>query len=296
MKKNFGFIAVIFATIIFGCLPLLAKIIYGNGGNAVSVIFYRFFLPLPILYFLSKRTGDRDIRINKKELKDLILVSIFGYGITAVLMFSSYTYISTGVATTLHFTYPIFVVLGDIFIFKDKPSFIKIFCILLCSMGVMLFLQDIEVDNILGIVIAILSGVTYAFYMLYIEKSSLKTMNPFKLTFYLGLVSSIYVFIIAIVTKQFVFNLTLTGWGVTILLSILTSVIGFTLFNYGIQSIGSQNASIFSTFEPITSVVIGILIFNEKLSLQIVVGGIFILASVLITAISEKKKKLRENI
>ena len=50
INKNLGFIAVIISAIVFGSMPLLAKIIDLNGGNAPSLIFYRFFLSLPILY------------------------------------------------------------------------------------------------------------------------------------------------------------------------------------------------------------------------------------------------------
>lgn len=293
MKRGFGFFAVILSAVIFGCLPLLATIIYNNGGNPFSVIFYRFFLPLPILYFLSEKLEKNNIKVTKEELKHLTIVSLFGYGITALLVFTSYNYISTGVATTLHFTYPIFVTLGIAIVYKERPDFVKLLCIALCTIGVILFLNDVKVDNILGIVLSLLSGVTYAFYILYVDRSVLRTMNTFKLTFYLGLISSIFVFIASILTKQFVFNLTPVGWGVTLLLSVLTSVVGFSLFNFGIKEIGSQNASIFSTFEPITSVAIGVLVFNENLDIKIIIGGIFIILSVLITVISENRKFTR---
>lgn len=290
MKKGFGFLAVIVSAIIFGCLPLIAKVIYSNGGNPFSVIFYRFFLPLPLLWVLSERLEKNNMKITKEELKQLIIVSLCGYGITALLVFSSYNYISTGVATTLHFTYPIFVTLGITIVYKEKPDFLKIICIILCTIGVILFLNDVKVDNMLGIVLSLLSGVTYAFYILYIDKSILKNLNTFKLTFYLGLISSIFIFIISVATKQFVFKLTPVGWGATIILSIVASVVGFSLFNFGIKTVGSQNASIFSTFEPITSVIIGIFVFNEPFNLQILIGGILIIASVLITVYSENRR------
>lgn len=289
-NKNLGFIAVIISAIIFGSMPLLAKLIYLNGGNAVSLIFYRFFLSLPILYWLVKKNNTVDIKVTKVEIKNLLLVSIFGYSPTALLLFISYNYISSGIATTLHFVYPIFVVIGSIIFYKDKPSLIKIICVFFCTVGVVLFSKNTESTSLFGIAAAFISGITYSFYILFIDKSNLRNMHPFKLTFYICLISSVIVFIYSLLTKTFTTDITLLGWVLTILLSILSSVGAVSLFQYGIMTVGSQNTAIFSTFEPITSVIIGIMVFYEVFTLRTFIGSIFILAAVVITALSEGYK------
>jgi drug/metabolite transporter (DMT)-like permease len=290
-KKTLGFIAVIISAIIFGSMPLLAKTIYSNGGNAICLIFYRFFIALPVLYLFVKKNKEDDIKINKKELKDLILVSVFGYSSTAILLFMSYNFISSGMATTLHFTYPIFVVLGGIIFYKDRPSILKILCVVFCTAGVILFSNNGGGSSLLGISLAFLSGITYCFYMLFLEKGELKSMSPFKLTFYLCAVSAIITLIYSLITGNFTTNITLLGWILTIILSLSVSVGAVTLFQYGIKHIGSQNTAIFSTFEPITSVIIGILVFEEIFDIKTLIGSILIIAAVIITAISERQKR-----
>lgn len=289
-NKNLGFIAVIISAIIFGSMPLIAKIIYSNGGNAVSLIFYRFFLSLPILYCLVKKSKNIDIKITRVEFMNLIIVSLFGYSATAILLFISYNYISTGMATTLHFVYPIFVVLGGIIFYKDKPNLLKILCVALCTVGVILFSKDSGSGSLLGIVLAFVSGITYSFYILFIDKSGLKEMYPFKLTFYLCLISSVIAFLYSLITGTFTMNIALQGWLLTILLSIMVSVGAVSLFQYGIKSVGPQNTAIFSTFEPITSVIIGIIAFKEVFDLRTLIGSVFILSAVVITASSERSK------
>ena len=289
-NKNLGFIAVIISAIVFGSMPLLAKIIYVNGGNATSLIFYRFFLSVPILYWLVKKNKTVDIKVTKLELKNLILVSVFGYSATALLLFISYNYISTGMATTLHFVYPIFVVLGSIIFYKDKPSLLKIICVIFCTVGVVLFSENSGSISIFGILAAFISGVTYSFYILFIDKSNLKDMHPFKLTFYLCFISSIIIFVYSLLTGTFTMDMTLLGWILTILLSLSVSVGAVSLFQYGIMTVGSQNTAIFSTFEPITSVIIGILVFYETFTLRTFIGSVFILVAVVITAMAESSE------
>mgnify|MGYP000856627055 FL=1 len=289
-KKGLGFAAVIVSAIIFGSMPLLAKTIYANGGNAVSLIFYRFFIALPVLFLIIKKSKEIDIRINKEELKSLILISIFGYSATATLLFLSYNFISSGMATTIHFTYPVFVVLGGMFFYKDKPHFLKVLCVILCTLGVVLFSNNEGGNSILGIALAFISGIRYSFYILYIDKSGLKTMSSFKLTFYLCAISSVFVLIFSLITGDFTIGMTPLGWTLTIVLSLSVTVGAVTLFQYGIKHIGSQNAAIFSTFEPITSVVIGILVFDEVFDFKTLLGSILILSAVIITALSERQK------
>lgn len=288
MKKSLGYFAVVFSAVIFGVVPLLVRIIYSQGGNPFSVIFYRLFLPLPVLYIILKKFGD--LSISRDEFKEVLVVSLLGYGLTGVLLFSAYDHLSTGAVTILHFTYPIFVVLGDTFIFKERPSWIKILCIFLCISGVVLFTQDIALDGYLGFFLALSSGLSYAFYMVYVERTSLRTMNPFKLTFYMGLVSSFFILGLILVKGDLALDLGVLGWGVSFLMAGLTSLVGVSFFNYGIQTIGSQNASILSSFEPITSLLVGITVFSEPFSLRIGLGCLLILSSVVITAISEKRK------
>lgn len=295
-NKNLGFIAVIISGIIFGSMPLIVKTVYLNGGNAISVLFYRFFLSLPVLYLLVKKKKDVDIKVTKTELKNLILVSIFGFTPTALLLFISYNYISTGMATTLHFVYPSFVVIGSVLFYKDKPNLLKTLCVVFCTIGVILFTKNPGETSFLGVLIASISGVTFAFYILFVDKSGLKEMYLFKQSFYLCLISSVIVFIYSIITGTFTMELTLVGWLLSMLLSVFVSVGAVTLFQYGIKMVGPQNTAIFGTFEPITSVVIGVIVFDEVFDIRTLIGSIFIISAVVITAISEKSKVNSKNI
>lgn len=288
-NKYKGYIAVIISGMIFGCMPLVAKIIFNNGSNPISLVFYRFLFTLPVLYLINKRENI-SMKVTKKELKLIIIVSIFGYSSTAVLLFLSYNYISTGLATTLHFVYPIFVTIGCILFFKEKLNFVKILCAILCTLGISLFLQDLSINNgLIGIVLSFLSGITYSFYMILIEKSSLRDIPPFKLTYYLCLVSSGILFIYSIITKTFTVQISLLGWILTVIFSIVVSVGAVTLLQVGINIIGSQSAAILSTFEPITSVLIGIVIFSEPLNLKIILGIVIIISSVILLAVENNK-------
>lgn len=289
-NKSKGFLAVITSGIIFGSMPLLAKISYSSGSNPLNLVFWRFFMALPVLFIIIKRNKEISFKITKIEFKKVLLLSILGYISTAMLLFISYNYISTGMATTIHFVYPILVIVGSVIFFKQNINMIKFISVILCTLGIFLLYGGDSQINIIGVILSFLSGITYAFYILYLDKSGLKDMNSIKLIFYLSTIASIIMFIINIFSNTFTININFIGWLSMGILSIAVALGAVNLLSIGIKIVGPQSASILSTFEPITSLIIGALIFKEVISFKMLIGVIFILTSViLITALDNNK-------
>ena len=71
-------------------------------------------------------------------------------------------------------------------------------------------------------------------------------------------------------------------------LSCCPSLIGVPLFQYGMKRLGGFTSSILSTFEPITTIVCGVLILQEPMSWMKAVGCVLVLGSVLCITIADK--------
>lgn len=287
VNKYKGFICVIISAIIFGLMPLAAKIIYENGSNALTLTFHRFLFSIPILYILAKKNSNCSMNINKNDLKKITTLSI-GYVSTPMLLFTSYYFISSGTATTIHFVYPILVLLFCAIYYKEKISLIKGICCVLCMIGLLFFYTPGNSISFLGIVLAFVSGISYAFYILYLAKSGLFTINTYKVGLYLSIVGSIELLFITVITNTLTFNLNAYAWLLSILFGMITSVAGVMLFQIGTNLIGPQKSSLLSTFEPLTSVVIGIIFFNEQINFYSIFGISCVIISVILLAIFDK--------
>lgn len=287
-NRTRGFVAVIISAVIFGCMPLMAKYTYSQGSNPLSTTFYRFFLPLPALFLLVKSNKNVSVSISFDELKKVAIAAIFGFGATALLLFMSYNYIPSGMATTIHFIYPVFVIVGCILFFKEKPSIVKIISAALCVVGIVMFYDKEGQINIVGMALAFASGITFSFYTVYLDKSGLKEMNNFKLTFYLCSVSSVMLLIFSVVSGSFTYAVTLSGWAMLLGLALLVSLGAVCLFQLGVKVIGPQNTAILSTFEPITSIVIGVFIFRESFGLRTFLGVVMILSAITLVSVLDK--------
>lgn len=291
MKK--GIIYTMLSAFIFGIAPILAKQTYEGGSNGVNTAFLRGLLSIPVLYIILRRQNI-DIRINKKELKEILLVAIFGTAATTILLYMSYGYISVGMATTLHFIYPLAVIVINIFFFKEKVSKVKIISLSLAILGILTFFDFDSKGSMVGIMLAIISGLTYAYYIIFLEHTDLKKIYFFKLTFYLNIVMVIESGILGYFMGDITFDLTGKAWFYALLVSICTSVGALSLLHLGIKYAGGSTAAILCTLEPITSVILGILILGESITIIKIVGSCLILGSVIIINMSEYRRSLKE--
>ncbi|GAA0178874.1 EamA family transporter [Clostridium sediminicola] len=281
MNRVKGSIFIILSAVIFGFTPILAKLSYLGGSNAIMLTFLRSFIALPVLYSILKYKRI-SLRITIELMKNIIILGFFGATLTTFFLYTSYNYISVGVATTIHFAYPTFVILSCILIYKERTSVNKILSLILATFGVLMFLGNNEGASMIGILLALLSAVSYAFLMVYMDKSELKELHPIKLSFYLCIIIASSMFIYGLITNSLTLKLTPRAWLYSLIVSLCVSVGALSLFQLGIKYIGASTASILSMLEPITSIILGVIILHENISLLKIVGSSLIVAAVII--------------
>jgi drug/metabolite transporter (DMT)-like permease len=288
-NKVKGIGATLISAIYFGFVPLLMKTVYAGGGNSFTSAFLRFAFSLPLLFIFCKARGI-DLRITLEELKHFLIITICGYAGTTLLVFTAYNYIPTGMTTTIHFLYPTFTVAGLMIFFREKISKTKIFCVLLCLIGIVLFYDGETGGSFFGILLALCSSITYAFYTIFLGKSEvLRDIDPPKRLLYMHTIGSVMMLIIGIISGNLSFSMTPLSWGVMFLTANLTSFIGALLYQIGVKYVGSESTAMLSTFEPITSIVIGVLVYHEAMTVRIFIGCLAIILATLIIARTESK-------
>ena len=280
-----GFTYVILSAVVFGLVPLLVQSVNGGGSNAINTAFLRFFLTLLPLYIVLK-VRKIPLAITRREAAEILLITVCGYGGTTVLLFSAYNFIPTGIATTIHFVYPVFVILGSVLFLKQPVSPVKIFCAVLCFGGILCFYGGGEAAEIrpVGLLLAFASGITYAFYTIYLNQGSIKNMPSMKLIFYMNTVACCLIFTMAQITGDFTLQLKPSAWVMAVIMALSISFLGVFFYQKGARVVGSQNAAILSTFEPITSLAVGVAVYSEAVTAASLLGSVLILSSVVITA------------
>lgn len=280
MSKISGIIYAVLSAVAFGFMPIFVKIAYGGGANTITVSFLRFLISSIILflYFLFSKT---DFKISKNQFIRVGILGIIGYATTSLTLFLSYKYISIGLATIIHFVYPVIVTILACTIYREKLTLYKVLALIFSIIGVYILIGFSSLKlSVFGIILAIGSGVLYSIYILDIGYSCLKEMNSIVLTFYLCLFSALGISVYGLCTRQLDFSFSPYGYLSLLGLSLVCTITAIVLFNKAVKVIGSSNTSVLSTLEPITSIILSAIIFHEAITLTTIIGSVLIIASV----------------
>lgn len=277
-----GYILGFFAAATYGLNPLFTLPLYKAGMNPDSVLFFRYLFAIPILGAMIKLRG-RDFKLKRKEILPLIVVGLL-VAFSSLALFESYNYMAAGIASTILFIYPIIVALIMTFLFKEKLTLQTILCILLALGGIALLYQGENGStlSLTGVVLVVASALSYAIYIVSVNRPILKEIATLKLTFYI-LVFGLSLFLVRvdfggsllIVDKWYL-------WGNLIALAIFPTAISFLCTTQAIQYIGSTPTAILGALEPLTAVFFGVTVFGESLTLRVVCGIMMIVFAVTI--------------
>ncbi|MBQ7768860.1 MAG: EamA family transporter [Oscillospiraceae bacterium] len=289
MKTLKGYLFAILSAVIYGLMPLMASHIYADGVNAMTLVLLRNLLALPVLAVLAF-CQQKTLKVPAKALGGMAFLAAFGCCITPVLLFSSYHYIPSGTATTIHFVYPAIVVLIGIVFLKKKAQLGTVLSLVLCVGGICLFYKPGGDFHWGGAGLALLSGVTFAIYVAMLPVLRQEQVKGFLFTFYIALCSTVMMGIVCVATDNLVLPQSLAGWGWCLLFALGVTAGAVVLFQQGTFCIGPERASILSTFEPITSVVVGVVFMEEVIGLRDYVGIALVLAASVLIALFDMKK------
>ncbi len=239
MEKKFrirGEIYLLLSGFFFGLQPFFAKIIYAHGGDAYSLLFLRFLISGIVFAGIYMLLGY-NIWLTKDEFISVFILSI-PEAAMCILLFLSYSYISSGLASTLHFSYPAAVILLELLIFRKKISKIKLLCLLFCVIGIGVFYQPDGNINVLGMIMALASGVGYAIYILVLTHGKASRIPVVKMSAWLSYLLVIEVAAIMLAFGKFKFEMDATAIGMSVFMAAVISTLALATFQAAIADGG----------------------------------------------------------
>ena len=247
---------------------------------------------LYVSYFLFKKTPWP----KGKQWKTIIILSILNFVLSNGLSTWGVKYISSGLGAIIGALVPLWVVIISLFR-GEKLVKMAIVGLVVGFAGVCVIfyehLRDFLIfDFRFGIIISIISTLTWAFATLYTKKKA-ASFNPY---FSLGIqmfISSIFLFAYLGATGSAVSLSTIPviSWVSIGYLVIFGSVLTFIAYIYALQHLPAEINSIYAYINPIIAVLLGAYILGEPLSLAIAVGGIITLFGLYLVNRSFQKSK-----
>jgi len=317
MKNYSGYVFAAFAAASYGTNPVFAKPLYADGMNPDSVLLFRYAFGIALLGLLMIWNGWRRhnlstaFRVGRHSLPQLVILGIL-MALSSLTLFLSYNYMPVGIASTLLFTYPILVAVIMTLVYHEPMSWLVVICLLLATSGVGMLCEQTPPSPLLrgetpsgiaeilplgrgnegvfmfGALLVLLSSLSYAIYLVGLNKTRVRTIASMPVTFYV----LCFGFLLFVWRICFGGAFTLPQHGVMwlnlIALGLLPTVVSLLLTAWTIQRIGSTQTALFGALEPVTAVVLGIIFLGESINLREFMGMVLIFVSVTLVVYRRK--------
>ena len=278
----------------FGFSPLFTLGLLAAGLTSFDVLSYRWLIAgivLMIYAFCKKKT----LRLNSfDEAWKVILLSLLR-SITSVTLLIGYANISSGIASTINFMYPVIVTICMMLFFGEKRSAIDFAAIAASIFGVYLLASGdsivVEGGNTrLGLTCSLISAFSFAAYYIVMKRVRADKIEVVKFTTWIMMLSALYFIICA-----FVFEGKLTmvpdfkSWLYILGLGLWATMVSNITGVKAIRRIGPTHTSILGALQPVTAVILGVIFLGEHLYLRSCIGMTLILVAVTVVVMHQKK-------
>ena len=295
IRLNGIFYAVI-SSASFGFSPLFSLGLIAVGLTNFDILSYRWGIAALVLmvYAFSKK---KTLKIGTfDEAWKIILLSILR-AVTSVTLLIGYANISSGIASTINFMYPVIVALCMMFIFGEHKSLVDIGAIAVSIFGVYLLASGdslvVEGGNTtLGLTCSLISALSFAAYYILMKRLRADKIEVVKFTTWIMLLSAVYFVICALIFED---GLTMIPDGKSWLLVLGLGLWSTMVSNFtgvkAVRRIGPTMTSILGALQPVTAVILGVAFLDEHLYLKSLIGIILILAAVTVVVMHQNTRK-----
>jgi len=292
-QKLLGSFLIVFASGCFAMVPFMAKTTYDEGANALGMLSARFTMSA-IMMVILRFVLVRDTPWPRKQLlPDLLSLGFVGITICSLTYFTAIRDIDTSLAIVIFYCNPVMVVLASWVIYKKKPSKSIVYALIFTMVGVGITTGEIGGGSSHAVMLVLISSLAYVFYALGCSRS-LKHTDMFTGVTFVNIGAALGFNLYALVSPGGMkpdYPDTTKGWLVIVALAIVGTVFPTSTFFMGLKRIGTNITSIFTTSEPVFGIACGILILNEHLSLNRVIGAAFVIGALLMLSVVESRSE-----
>lgn len=281
MSNLKGYLFAAIAAASYGTNPIFAIPLYREGISVTSVLFMRYAMAVAIMFVATMIKSPKAFVIKPKYVGLLAFMGILMV-LSSIALFESYKYLSAGIASTLLFFYPVMVAVIMAIFYKERLTKKSWACLVTAFLGVVILSKNDDGGfiSLLGLTLVMLSSLSYAIYLVYINRGPMKKINTSTITFYVILGGFLVMIPYCLLDGGLMLPKTTPAWINAIGLGFFPTVISLIFTSRAIALIGSTETAIFGALEPLTAVILGILILGETLTITPAIGMILIFTSV----------------
>ena len=280
--RGVGFLCGILAAMFYGTNPLGSLPLYAEGVNSVTVLFYRYAIAVAI-FAVVMVVMRYPFRVKPGHLIRMAMLGAI-FSLSSTCLYVSFLYMDAGIASTILFSYPIMVAVLMVVFFHERASWMTALSIGLATAGIALLYRGDGNARLsaTGMTLVIISSLLYAIYIIAVQRWD-QPYSSVTFTFWIVLFGLCTILLFSFLAREPITMLHgVKQWACGVQLALLPTVLSLFLMNIAIERIGSTPSAILGAVEPVTAVVIGVMVFGEAFTARLAIGIVLILSGVII--------------
>lgn len=281
-------LAAIVGSALVGLMPLSARLLYAEGLDASSMLFWRFSVALLALAIIARGLG---LNLSAAWRGGAWRISLLGatLGAAQTLCFwQSIRTLDTSIAELLFYTYPALTLLLDRVWFKQPIRPLAVLCIAAVLLGAGLITgPGIRAGalDLRGLAWAAPAPLIYSVYLA-INTRLLRRHPPVvgAASLFAGLLAT---FGLSAAIGGLNAPTSTNGWLLIAFIGLGPGALWMFLFTYSVPRLGASNFAILANTELVTVVLIGTLVLGERVTAARAIGGALILIGIVTRALTQ---------
>lgn len=253
-----------------------------------TVLFYRSATAALVYlawFFMNERKFKQ---IEKKDLWTLLLLAFLNIPLNQFLFFVSIELTTPPKVALAYALTPAFVFIIAAIFLKERATKLKLFGVILAIAGtfVVIFERgvDLSAGYFVGDLLALTASLSWAIYTVVGKNFSTKygAIYSTGLSMIWGFFLYLPIYLI-LPAKTSIYAFSTINWLQILYLGVMTSGLGYALWYYALKKIEASKLSVFNNLQPIFTTIMTVIFFDFDLTITFVVGGIIIIAGVIMT-------------
>ncbi|MSQ46231.1 MAG: DMT family transporter [Ignavibacteria bacterium] len=286
-----GYIFVVIASFFWGISATVAKIVLEKTGDPLILSQTRVTISAILLFIYLYFFKRELLKIDWKDFKYFIITGIFGLAGSNYFYYSAIKETTVSNAILVQYTAPILVALYSVFILREKLSRVLLYSIIISFIGIYLAIGGFEFNltesSKRGIIYAVLAAFSFATFTL----SAKKLLNKYQSItsmLYTLLAASLFWITVNSPMEIAAANYSTNDWLLYSVIAIISILIPYSCFFYGLKLLSSTKAILTSTLEPIFAIGSEIIFLGITFSLIQGAGAFLVIASIVILTLQNK--------
>jgi drug/metabolite transporter, DME family len=283
MKHLKGYIAISLAAVLWGVAASVAKSFFNNSYEPLILVQMRVTLSFVVLFLYFLSTNRSLLKFSIKDIPHFLVVGILGVAGSNYFYYAAIKETNVSTSILVQYTAPIMVMIYSVLFQKEKLTIAKLSALVLSLSGIFLAIgaynPEIIQGNAIGIIYALIAAISFSIFTISGKSLTEKYSIWTGLIYLLGAATLFWGFIntpMDILSANYTFE----DWKVFGIIAVISILIPYSLYYYGLHHIQSSKAIIISTLEPIVAIITEWLFLDGRMGAVQVVGALFVITAI----------------